>query len=186
MPSTCSVETETSRRIVGCAAIASRTVERGTPKTATNPYHRSGKSRKARKRKHDRRSLDEKARRARGGEGRRGRRTAGGAATEEDEVGVDRKAEEEKKRDGKREGERGREQEKESESGTVTVTMPGRHDGGWYGSSRQPESRLAEADCLSIAPPLSSSSLLRVSLSLSPPISLLLLSPFPTSPAVGR
>jgi len=26
--------------------------------------------------------------------------------------------------------------------------MPGRHDGGWYGSSRQPESRLAEADCL--------------------------------------
>lgn len=77
------------------------------------------------------------------------------AAAAEDEVGVDRKAEEEKKRDRERE----RERERKRESGTVTVTMPGRHDGGWYGSSRQPESRLAEADCLSIAPPLSSSSL---------------------------
>lgn len=83
------------------------------------------------------------------------------AAAAEDEVGVDRKAEEEKKRDTEKE----REGEKERESGTVTVTMPGRHDGGWYGSSRQPESRLAEADCLSVAPPLSSSSLLRVYLS---------------------
>lgn len=79
---------------------------------------------------------------------------------------------------------RGREKERQRkrESGTVTVTMPGRHDGGWYGSSRQPESRLAEADCLSIAPPFSSSFLHCVYLSLS----LLLLSPFPTSPAVGR
>jgi len=92
-----------------------------------------------------------------------------------------------------REKERERERERgggerKRESGTVTVTMPGRHDGGWYGSSRQPESRLAEADCLSIAPPLSSSSLLCIyhSLSLSLSLSLLLLSPFPTSPAVGR
>lgn len=50
--------------------------------------------------------------------------------------------------------------------------MPGRHDGGWYGSSRQPESRLAEADCLHSASalfflfPYTSSP--RLSLSLAP------------------